>query len=71
MGKQQCIITVENPGTIDNGPIDGLFSRSCAISDAVSKFWEMGLASKAELGKVAKTDSGYNVEIIYNKRRRI
>ena len=59
------MIEVQKPSPIDNGPLDSLFARSQAISDAVSKFWKMGLASKAELGKVEEADAGYKVEIIY------
>jgi len=61
-------IEVQKPSPIDNGPLDSLFARSQAISDAVGKFWEMGLASEAKLGTVEETDAGYKVEIIYRKK---
>lgn len=60
-------IDVEKPSPIDNGPLDNLFGRSQAISEAVSKFWKMGLASEAELGTVEETETGFTVEIIYEE----
>ncbi|KKM99302.1 hypothetical protein LCGC14_1149380 [marine sediment metagenome] len=59
------IISVEKPKPIDEGVLDTMFSSSRATSEAVAKFWGMGLASEAELGKVTKTDTGYDVEIKY------
>ena len=59
------IIEVERPEPIDGNILDEIFSPSLAISEAVSKFWDMGLATKAELGKVNPTDNGYQVEILY------
>jgi len=59
------IISVSKPTPIDGDILDTMFDSSRAISEAVCRFWKLGLASKAELGKVTKTDSGYEVEIIY------
>jgi len=59
------IISVDKPSPIDGGVLDTMFNRSQAISEAVRHFWGMGLASKAELGKVTETVAGYDVEIIY------
>jgi len=61
----ETTISVMNPKPIDDGVLDSMFSSSQAISEAVSKFWGMNLATKAELGKVTKTNTGYDVEIIY------
>ena len=60
-------IYVPKPTPIDNGPLDEMFSRSQAISAAVGKFWNMGLAIEADLGKVEETDDGYKVEITYEE----
>ncbi len=60
-------ISVPKPTPIDNGPLDGMFSQSQAISDAVSQFWKMKLATEADLGKVEETKDGYNVEIKYER----
>lgn len=66
MGKTSTIVSVVKPKPIDNGVLDNMFGRSQAISEAVSKFWGMGLASRAELGKVISTKTGYDVEIIHS-----
>lgn len=58
-------ITVPKPTPIDGGVLDELFSRSRAISDAVSRFWQLGLSSKAELGEVVETEDAFNVKILY------
>ena len=65
MKRTSAVISVGNPRAIDNGVLDTMFGSSQAISEAVSKFWEMGLATKAELGNVTKTNTGYDVEIKY------
>ena len=57
------VISVDNPKPIDGGVLDTMFGSSQAISEAVSKFWKMGLASRAELGSIIKTSTGYDVEI--------
>ncbi len=65
MKGETITINVATPKPIDNGILDTMFGSSQAISEAVSKFWEMGLASKAELGKVTKSITGYDIEIKY------
>ena len=67
MKQTSTIISVGNPGNIDGGVLDTMFGSSQAISEAVSKFWGMGLTSRksAELGNVIKTNTGYDVEIKY------
>ena len=63
--QKSIVIAVDKPKSIDGGILDTMFGSSQAISDAVSKFWDMGLATKAELGKVIQTNTAYNVEILY------
>lgn len=62
---ERVILTVPRPEPIDGDALDKLFNRSQAISSAVSAFWKLGLAPKAELGDVTETKNGYNVEILY------
>jgi len=63
--NQSIVINVPNPEPLDDGILDKIFGSSQAISDAVSNFWTMNLAHKAELGKVSQTQNGYSVEILY------
>ena len=62
---KSVLIEVGEPSPIDGGPLDDIFGRSQAISEAVAKFWEMKLATAAKLGEVTKTAAGYKVEILY------
>lgn len=45
--------------------IDTIFDRSMAISNAVSQFWEQGLAKRAELGDVKEFNDRYEITIVY------
>jgi len=65
MKHNSIIIQVDKPEPIDGGILDTIFNSSIAISNAVSKFWDMELAKSAKLGKVLQTINGYNIEIIY------
>ena len=67
MKQTSTIISVGNPKSLDGGVLDTMFGSSQAISEAVSKFWKMDLtkSSRAELGNVTKTSTGYDVEIKY------
>lgn len=65
MKKHSILIEVDNPKPLDGGILDNIFGSSQGISEAVSKFWGMGLAKSAELGKVSRIETGYLVEILY------
>ena len=69
MKQTSTIISVPNPATIDSGILDTMFGSSQAISDAVSEFWGLNLAARAELGTVTTTLNGYDVEIKYRARQ--
>jgi hypothetical protein len=50
---------------IDNGILDDIFNVHQAISQAESKFWDMGLAKSANLGKVVDTETAWQIEFLY------
>jgi hypothetical protein len=64
--RKTIIIEVPKPAPVDNGPIDTVFGRHWAISNAASNFWDMKLAGTAQLGTVTELENGgYSVEFIY------
>jgi len=63
-----CTITINKPARTTLPPIiDEMFDRSCAISDAVSQFWEKKLAAEADLGEVKEYDDRYEISIVYKQ----
>jgi hypothetical protein len=58
-------IIVKKPVSDLPDVLNTIFDRSLAISEAVSRFWNMKLAKSAEIGEVKEYNGYYVVSIIH------